>query len=78
LHVNRIVAEIDASILEQKRGIDVVNSSMESIKRVSETNSHSTDKTAAVAEQLSAQAESLRSNDQDLMVLIEGCKNVPS
>ena len=75
VNVNKIVAEIDASIVEQKKGIEVVNTSMESIKRVSETNSHSTDKTAAAAEQLSAQAESLRANVQDLMVLIEGCKD---
>ncbi|MCB9357834.1 MAG: DUF3365 domain-containing protein [Calditrichaeota bacterium] len=72
--VNSIVARIATSVDEQHKGIEVVNGSMESIKRVASTNSESSERTASAAEQLSAQAESLRGNVRDLMTLIDGAR----
>lgn len=70
--VNGLVVEIAASVNDQKQGIEVVDKAMESIRCVSASNSSTSERTAAAAEQLSAQAESLRGNVRDLMHLIKG------
>lgn len=70
--VNKLVVEIAASVTEQKQGIEVVDKAMEAIKCVSASNSSTSERTAAAAEELSAQAESLRGNVRDLMHLIKG------
>ncbi|MBK6911348.1 MAG: DUF3365 domain-containing protein [bacterium] len=70
--INSLVNDIAEAAESQHRDIDVVNSSMATIKSASSSNSSSSERTAAAAEELSAQSESLRTSVRDLVHLIHG------
>ncbi|MBD3166895.1 PAS domain-containing protein [bacterium] len=59
--VSDLIAEIDSASREQATGIDQVSDSLQQIDQVTQSNSSSAEESAAASEELSGQAQQLRS-----------------
>lgn len=72
--MDSLVGEIAASSVEQEQGIDQINTAMTQIDDVTQTIAGNAEESASASEELSAQAETLMSTVQEMMILIEGQK----
>lgn len=70
--VDELVAEISLASKEQSQGIGQVNTAVNQMDKVTQSNAANAEETASSAEELSAQAEELKSTVKELMRLVEG------
>jgi methyl-accepting chemotaxis protein len=70
--VNELMGEILAASQEQALGIDQVNKAMGQMESVTQKNAASAEESASAAEELTAQAESMRSFVAELSKLVNG------
>jgi len=70
--VDELVAEIAEASKEQSQGISQVNVAVTQMDKVTQSNAANAEETASAAEQLNAQADSLRSAVSDLLKLVGG------
>lgn len=73
--VTKMTAEISTASKEQSLGIQEITRAMNMLDQVTQTNTASSEEAASAAEQLSAQATSLKSVVDLLVVTIKGSKN---
>ncbi len=71
---SELVDEISASSQEQAQGIEQINRAVSEVDRVTQTNVGSAEASAAAAEEMSAQAESLNEYINELNAMVEGVK----
>jgi methyl-accepting chemotaxis protein len=76
--VNSLVSEISTSSQEQLQGISQVNTAMTQMDNVTQKNAASAEETASAAEELNAQAATMRDSVNDLMKLVGTAKAVPA
>ncbi len=72
--VDALVAEIATASHEQNQGIGQVNTTVNQMDKVTQSNAGSAEETAAAAEELSAQAVAMQDSVADLRRLIDGAK----
>jgi methyl-accepting chemotaxis protein len=68
--VNELVAEIASASVEQSRGAETLNRSVQELERVNRENAANAEQSASTSEEMSAQAEQMRLFVDDLRVLI--------
>jgi methyl-accepting chemotaxis protein len=68
--VNGLIGEIAAASREQATGIDQVNQAVNQMDKVTQTNAANAEESAAASQELSAQAEQLRSCVVELSALV--------
>ena len=70
--VDEIVAEIATASREQNEGIRQINTAVSQMDKVTQTNASGAEESAAAAEELNAQAATLKSCVDELLVLVNG------
>ena len=71
-NVGKLVTEISTATNEQAQGVDQVNTAVAQMDKVTQSNAASAEECASAAEELSAQAVSLKDMVGDLVVLVTG------
>jgi len=74
--VDSIVAEIAQASQEQSQGVDQLNTAVSQMDRVTQSNASNSEETAAAAEELNAQAATLKEAVDQLLELIGGTKAI--
>lgn len=74
--VRDLMEEIAAASQEQSHGIEQVNRAMEQIEAITQINASNSEESAAAAEELNAQAESMKKMFNELSQLIHGATHV--
>jgi len=74
--VNDLVAEIAAASSEQSRGIEQINTAVSQMDQVTQSNAANAEESAAAAEELSSQSETMNEIVRELVALIEGSNKV--
>lgn len=72
---NDLVAEIAAACNEQSQGLDQINTAINQMDQVTQSNAASAEESASASEELSAQAEELKSIVQDLQAIVDCSKS---
>ena len=70
--VNDLVGEIAAASNEQSQGIEQINTAVNQMDQVTQSNAASAEESASASEELSAQAEELNSMVQELQAIVGG------
>jgi methyl-accepting chemotaxis protein len=70
-----LVGEIAAASQEQAQGIDQVNTAMAQMDKVTQQNAANAEESASASEELSAQAEAMNDQVNELVVLVGGAAN---
>ncbi|MHB0946550.1 MAG: methyl-accepting chemotaxis protein [Sedimentisphaerales bacterium] len=71
-----LVGEIAAASAEQSQGVEQVNVAVSQMDKVTQQNAANAEESASASEELNAQAESMNEIVGQLVVLVEGAKNV--
>ena len=74
--VGHLVAEIAEASNEQSRGIEQVNLAISEMDKVVQQNAANAEESSSASEEMSAQAEQLNSYVRQLVILINGGKNI--
>jgi methyl-accepting chemotaxis protein len=75
--VDGLVGEIAAASLEQSQGIEQVNTAVTQMDKLTQSNAANAEESASAAEELNAQAESMRDAVGELLALIGGTRVDP-
>ena len=70
--VDELAAEVASTSQEQSQGIDLVNSAVSQMDKVTQANAANAEESASAAEELNAQAETLKEAVQELRELVDG------
>ncbi|MBI5382048.1 MAG: MCP four helix bundle domain-containing protein [Opitutae bacterium] len=70
--VGKFIAEMSAASREQAQGISQVNTAIVEMDKVTQSNAASAEESASAAEELNAQAVTMRESSQKLMALVTG------
>jgi len=76
-NVNELVTEVSSASKEQTQGIDQLNVAVSQMDRVTQSNAASAEETASAAEELNAQALSLKDSVNQLLALAGTINTVP-
>ncbi len=76
--VASLMAEVSACSKEQEKGVTQINSAVQQMDSVTQTNAASAEETAAASEELSAQAESMAGIVRRLAAIVQGGKSLAS
>lgn len=74
--VDELVAEIASASREQAHGIEQVNTALNQMDKVTQTNAASAEESASASEELNAQSEVLRTTVLTLKEMVEGSREV--
>ena len=70
--VDELAGEVAAASQEQSQGIEQVNTAVSQMDKVTQSNAANAEESASAAEELNAQADSLKDAVSDLMQLVDG------
>jgi methyl-accepting chemotaxis protein len=74
--VNGLVGEIAEASLEQSQGIEQVNTAVNQMDKVTQSNAANAEESASAAEELNAQAENLKEAVNELLTMVNGDQGV--
>jgi methyl-accepting chemotaxis protein len=75
--VDELAGEVAAASQEQSQGISQVNTAVTEMDKVTQSNAANAEESASAAEELTAQAESLKETVTELLRMVDGQKTVP-
>jgi methyl-accepting chemotaxis protein len=76
--VDELAAEVASASQEQSQGISQVNSAVSQMDKVTQANAANAEESASAAEELNAQADTLKESVQELLQLVDGKSSVQS
>ena len=74
--VDELAAEVASASQEQSQGISQVNSAVSQMDKVTQANAANAEESASAAEELNAQADTLKESVQELLQLVDGKSSV--
>jgi methyl-accepting chemotaxis protein len=74
--VDNAMTEIATASKEQTQGIEQINTALSQMDKVTQSNASSAEETASASEELNAQALNMKEAVQELLLLVDGSKNL--